>query len=107
MSFRHCRARRQLAKSAALPPLPDMIPPTEIEAELLAFLRRDIFSPETKLDGDTDLVAAGFDSMSLVKTLLHVETKYGKWIPESEITNEALASIRALAATVARVLNEK
>ena len=84
-----------------------MIPSTEIETELLAFLRRDIFSPETKLDGDTDLVAAGFDSMSLVKTLLHVETKYGKWIPESEITNKALASVRALATTVARVLNEK
>jgi len=84
-----------------------MIQPPEIETELLAFLRRDIFAPETKLDGETDLVAEGFDSMSLVKLLLYVETKYGKWIPESEITNETLASIRALAATVARVLNEK
>jgi acyl carrier protein len=84
-----------------------MIQASEIETELLAFLRRDIFSPETSVTPDTDLVAAGFDSMSLVKTLLHVETKFGKWIPESEITNEALASVRALAATVARVLNEK
>jgi acyl carrier protein len=84
-----------------------MIQPLEIETELLAFLRRDIFAPETKLDGETDLVAAGFDSMSLVKLLLHVETKYGKWIPEGEITNEAIASIRTLAASVARVLNEK
>ena len=84
-----------------------MIQPAEIETELLAFLRRDIFSPETNLTPETDLVAAGFDSMSLVKTLLHVETKFGKWIPESEITNEALASVRALAVTVARVLNEK
>ena len=84
-----------------------MIQPPEIETELLAFLRRDIFAPETQLDGETDLVAAGFDSMSLVKTLLHIETKYGKWIPEGEITNEALASVRALAATAARILNEK
>jgi acyl carrier protein len=84
-----------------------MIQPSEIETELIAFLRRDIFSPETQLDADTDLVAAGFDSMSLVKTLLHVETKFGKWIPEGEITNEALANVHALAATVARVLNEK
>jgi acyl carrier protein len=83
-----------------------MIQPSEIEAELLAFLRRDIFSPETSLTAETDLVTAGFDSMSLVKTLLHIETKYGKWIPEGEITNETLASVRALAATVARVLNE-
>jgi acyl carrier protein len=84
-----------------------MIQPSEIEAELLAFLRRDIFSPETRLDAQTDLVAAGFDSMSLVKLLLHVETKFGKWIPEGEITNEALASVSALSVTVARVLNEK
>jgi acyl carrier protein len=84
-----------------------MIQPSEIETELLAFLRRDIFSPETKIDARTDLIAAGFDSMSLVKTLLHVETKFGRWIPEGEITNEALASVSALAATVARVLNEK
>ena len=84
-----------------------MIQPSEIEAELLAFLRRDIFSPETTLDAQTDLVAAGFDSMSLVKLLLHVETKFGKWIPEGEITNEALASVSALSVTVARVLNEK
>ena len=84
-----------------------MIQPPEIETELLAFLGRDIFSGETKLSPETDLVAAGFDSMSLVKLLLHVETKYGKWIPESEITNEALANVRSLAATVARVLNEK
>lgn len=83
-----------------------MIPPAEIETELLAFLRRDIFSPETAVTMDTDLVAAGFDSMSLVKTLLHIETKYGKWVPESEITNEALANVRALAATAARILNE-
>ncbi len=82
-----------------------MIQPSEIESELLAFLAGNIFSPETKLDANTDLVAAGFDSMSLVKVLLHIETKYGKWIPESEITNEALANVRALAQTVARVLN--
>jgi acyl carrier protein len=84
-----------------------MIQPPEIENELLAFLRRDIFSPETNLTPETDLIAAGFDSMSLVKMLLHIETKFGKWIPEGEITNDALANVRALAAIVARVLNEK
>ena len=84
-----------------------MIQPAEIETELLAFLRRDIFSPETDLTPETDLVGAGFDSMSLVKTLLQIETKFGKWIPEGEITGEALANTRALAMVIARVLNEK
>ncbi|HTB85479.1 MAG TPA: acyl carrier protein [Candidatus Sulfotelmatobacter sp.] len=83
-----------------------MIQASEIETELLAFLRRDIFSPDTNLTPETDLVGAGFDSMSLVKTLLHVEQKFGKWIPEGEITGDALANTRALAATVARILNE-
>jgi acyl carrier protein len=84
-----------------------MIQTSEIENELLAFLRRDIFSSDTPIEPGTDLIAAGFDSMSLVKVLLHIETKFGKWIPESAITNEALASVSALAATVAGVLNEK
>ena len=85
---------------------PNMIPASDIETELLAFLRRDIFSPDTILTPETDLVGAGFDSMSLVKTLLHLEQKFGKWIPEGEITNDALANVHALAATAARILNE-
>jgi acyl carrier protein len=84
-----------------------MIQTSEIETELLAFLRRDIFSSDTNLAPETDLVGAGFDSMSLVKTLLHIEQKFGKWIPEGEITNEALANARSLAVSVAKILNEK
>lgn len=83
-----------------------MIQPAQIEADLLAFLREEIFSSDLRIEPGTDLVAAGFDSMALVKVLLHVETGYGKWIPESAITPEALASVSALAATAARVLNE-
>ncbi|HEU6447613.1 MAG TPA: phosphopantetheine-binding protein [Verrucomicrobiae bacterium] len=84
-----------------------MIQPSEIENELIAFLRRDIFGPEIVVTPETDLIAAGFDSMSLVKLLLHVETKFGKWIPEGEITGESLANIRALSATVTKILDEK
>jgi aryl carrier-like protein len=52
-----------------------MIQASEIETELLTFLRRDIFSPDTNLTPETDLVGAGFDSMSLVKTLLQVDSR--------------------------------
>ena len=82
-----------------------MIPANEIETELLAFLQREIFAPETRLAAVTDLVGAGFDSMSLVKTLLHIEQKFGKWIPEGELTGEALTNPHTLAQTVARLLN--
>lgn len=84
-----------------------MIEVDDIEAELAGFLGREIFAPETPVDRETDLVAAGFDSMSLVRLLLFVETKYGLWIPESEITSTALLNVRSLARTVSRLLHEK
>jgi D-alanine--poly(phosphoribitol) ligase subunit 2 len=79
----------------------------EIETELLGFLRREIFAPEVSLTPETNLVAAGFDSISLVRLLLFIETTYGFWIPEKEITAEALENLHTLAATVARLLHER
>ena len=84
-----------------------MVQPPEIEAELLSFLRREIFAPQVVLSAETDLIAAGFDSLSLVRLLVFVETTYGLWIPESEITSTALSNVRSLAATVSRLLHER
>jgi len=78
----------------------------DIESELLGFLSREVFAPEVNLAPETDLVSSGFDSMSLVRVLLFIETKYGFWIPESEITSETLRDARSLAGTVARLLDE-
>jgi hypothetical protein len=39
--------------------------------------------------------------------LVFVETTYGLWIPESEITSTALSNVRSLAATVSRLLHER
>ncbi len=84
-----------------------MISPTEIEAKLLDFLQREVFAPDVAVTPELDLVAAGFDSMSLVRLLVFIETDYGFWIPETEITTEALQNVRALAATLARLLNAR
>ena len=84
-----------------------MIEALEIETKLLDFLKREVFAPEVVVTPETDLIAAGFDSMSLVRLLLFIETDYGFWIPESEITGDALINVRALAATIARLLNER
>ena len=78
-----------------------------IEAGLITFLHREIFAPEMVVTAETDLVAAGFDSMSLVRVLLFVETTHGLWIPQNEITSESLHNVRSLAATVARLLHER
>jgi acyl carrier protein len=82
-----------------------MIEAQEIETKLLDFLKREVFAAEVVVIPETDLVAAGFDSMSLVRLLLFIETDYGFWIPESEITGDALRNVRALANTIARLLN--
>lgn len=78
----------------------------DVEIQLLAFLRREVFSPQIAVSEDTDLIAAGFDSLSLVRLLLFVEQTYGLWIPESKITTEILHDVRSLAAAVCTLLHE-
>ena len=84
-----------------------MIEPPEIEAKLLDFVQREVFAPDAGVTAETDLIGAGFDSMSLVRVLLFVETTYGFWLPQSEINATALQNIRSLAATVARLSHER
>ena len=84
-----------------------MIAEPEIEAKLIEFLKREVFAPDVPVAPETDLVASGFDSMSLVRMLVFIETDYGFWIPESEITGDALKDVRALAATITRLLNAR
>ena len=84
-----------------------MMEASTIEAGLITFLRREIFASNEVVTGDTDLVAAGFDSMSLVRLLVFIETTHGLWIPQNEITGESLRTVRSLAATVARLLHER
>jgi len=84
-----------------------MIDASEIETKLLDFLRREVFAPEVAVTPEANLIALGFDSMSLVRVLLFIEQTYGFWLPEGEITGEALLSARTLAATAARLLNER
>jgi acyl carrier protein len=84
-----------------------MIKASEIEGALVAFLQREVFAPQLAFTAETDLLASGFDSMSLVRVLLFIEKTYGLWIPEGEITGTALSNARALAATVSRLLHER
>ena len=84
-----------------------MLNPDEIEAQLLAFLKREVFSAQLTVTADTDLIAAGFDSLSLVRLLLFIEKTFGLWIPESEITAETLHNVHTLAAAVGVLLHEQ
>lgn len=78
-----------------------------IQSQLLEFLRGGTFSPGTVINEDTDLVASGFDSLSLVSLLLFIEKTYALWIPEGEINEATLKNVRTLAALIARLLHER
>jgi acyl carrier protein len=82
-----------------------MIESSQIETQLLAFVQHEVFAPDMGVTAETDLIAAGFDSMSLVRVLLFVELTYGLWIPERELNSVTLRNLRSLTATVARLLN--
>ena len=84
-----------------------MVEVAQIEADLLDLVRREVFSAQVDANLETDLIAAGFDSMSLVRVLVFIEQTHGIWIPESEITGDSLQNLRTLAATVARLLNAR
>ena len=81
--------------------------PAPIQAQLLEFLRQGVFSAQTHVSEDTDLIANGFDSLSLVSLLLFIEKTQGLWIPESELNESTLKNTRTLTALVVRLLNER
>jgi acyl carrier protein len=80
---------------------------THVQVRLLEFLRGGMFSAEIQVTEETDLIASGFDSLSLVALLVFIEKTYGLWIPQSEITEANLKNTRSLAAVVVRLLNER
>jgi acyl carrier protein len=84
-----------------------MSEPSDVQARLLEFLRGGMFSAETQVTEETDLIASGFDSLALVALLVFIEKTYGIWIPQSEITETNLKDTRSLAAVVVRLLNER
>ncbi|MGZ4961247.1 MAG: acyl carrier protein [Limisphaerales bacterium] len=83
-----------------------MSEPIGVQKTLLEFLRVGMFSAEVDVTVETDLIASGFDSLSLVALLVFVERTYGIWIPQSEINETNFKNIRSIAAVVVRLLNE-
>ncbi len=79
---------------------------TDVQARLLEFLRGGMFSAQTCVTEETDLIANGFDSLSLVSLLAFIEKTYGLWIPQNEITETNLKNTRSLAAVIVRLQNE-
>jgi acyl carrier protein len=78
-------------------PAPGLGEPDEIATALANFINASIMARGHPVQLDDDLEMAGVDSMALLKILLFIETKYGFWMPDEDLVEENIASVRALA----------
>lgn len=72
----------------------------QVESMLLDFMREEIFDAVVALDEQTDLLQAGFDSLALLRLLNYAEQHLGLRIPESQITEHRIRTVRNLAAWI-------
>ncbi|MFW5931037.1 MAG: phosphopantetheine-binding protein [Desulfosalsimonas sp.] len=79
----------------------------EIESALLGFLKNEIFDPGVEIRADTQLIAAGLDSFSLLRVLLFIEKTFGLRIPEAEINEERMSSVKNMAGLINELRQNK
>ena len=78
--------------------------PNDVEAEIIAYLRMVIFDAAVLIERDTDLLAAGLDSIALLNLLLFLEKRYGVCIPDESITEEVIRTVKTFAALVCSLM---
>lgn len=83
-------------------PAPGLGEPDEIATVLANFINASIMARGHPVQPDDDLEMAGVDSMALLKILLFIETEYGFWMPDEDLVEENITSIRALANYIRR-----
>jgi acyl carrier protein len=76
--------------------------PDTIAANLANFINASIMARGHPVQPDDDLEMAGVDSMALLKILLFIETEYGFWMPDEDLVEENIATVRALANYIGR-----
>ncbi len=69
----------------------------QIEVRLLEFLREEVFDALVTLDEHTPLLESGFDSLALLRLMNFTEQHLGIRIPEEEITESRIKTVRSLA----------
>ena len=74
----------------------------QIANALAHFINTSIMARSHPVQPDDDLATAGVDSMALLKILLFIEAEYGFWMPDEDLVEENIASVRALATYIHR-----
>ena len=72
----------------------------EIEGALLGFLKNEIFDPGVEIHAETHLIAAGLDSFSLLRILVFIEKTFGLRIPEAEINEDRMSTVKTMAGLI-------
>ena len=78
----------------------------ELTQHVFQVVRDQILDGRADFTAQTDLVAAGVDSLALTQVLLAIEEHTGFWLEESLLTPESLKSAEALAALVCAQLSK-
>ena len=80
--------------------------PDAIVKVLTTFIDATIMARGHPVQPDDDLELAGLDSMALLKVLLFIEAEYGFWMPDEDLVEENIRTVRALATYISRRRSE-
>ncbi|WP_193213513.1 acyl carrier protein [Luteolibacter marinus] len=72
-----------------------------METELIEILRTEILDTADPLSPQSDLFAAGLDSMGIMQLLLSIEDRFGVAIDPADLSRENFSSAGKIAALVA------
>jgi len=80
--------------------------PEAILKVLTTFIDATIMARGHPVQPDDDLELAGLDSMALLKILLFIEAEYGFWMPDEDLVEENIRTVRSLATYISRRRSE-
>ena len=72
----------------------------ELTKQVFEILRDDLLSAVQGLTPQSNLIAAGLDSLSVTQLMLAIEENTGVWVDESLLTPESLESAETVATLV-------
>ena len=76
--------------------------PSHLEEALLRLVREKLFDGGAPMTVETDLFAAGLDSMGIMQLMISIEERFGVSVPEASVTRENFSTASSLAALVRR-----
>ena len=76
--------------------------PSHLEEALLRLVREKLFDGGAPMTVETDLFAAGLDSMGIMQLMISIEERFGVRVPEASVTRENFSTASSLTALVRR-----